>query len=385
MYHTFKVQAPSEREQRKVFEGLQRVLDGLVFGSVPTGGRGAGVRIATAKQPVCDGGIAHLDIELRVKAEWAHLASQLADARPAAWKNIWWSELWKTYGPLCDRDLLTTRCTYALLMGATGPSQVQRQAMKAWGALHIVPVHQVWPEPSPAMQRRAALARYDGEPPPEPKPTWERGVCEATGAQVGEERLWFNPSMDLSEASNSRMHARSTADTEREAILWAEKGVLRVRDIINGTRIMGHRSFKQQFPTLDDSLVHTFRTDLPERWRHGLQDGTATSWGAGNLPANLLGPGSDRQVYATAYKDTLIKRAYPPHPQPTNYCSRLVPSALCYIRTLNLFASEGRRSDTAVHTIIYYVVYWYFGVESNCLILHIRRPGHTFIYNLVRS
>ena len=123
------------------------------------------------------------------------------------------------------------------------------------------------------------------------------------------ERLWFNPSMDLSEASNSRMHARSTADTEREAILWAEKGVLRVRDIINGTRIMGHRSFKQQFPTLDDSLVHTFRTDLPERWRHGLQDGTATSWGAGNLPADLLGPGSDRQVYATAYKDTLIKRA----------------------------------------------------------------------------
>ena len=39
----------------------------------------------------------------------------------------------------------------------------------------------------------------------------------------------------------------------------------------------------------------------------------ATSWGACNLPANLnhnlLGPGSDRQVYATAYKDTLIKRA----------------------------------------------------------------------------
>ena len=54
------------------------------------------------------------------------------------------------------------------------------------------------------------------------------------------ERLWFNPSMDLSEASDSRMHARSTADTEREAVLWAEKGVVRVRDIINDTRIMGH-------------------------------------------------------------------------------------------------------------------------------------------------
>ena len=98
------------------------------------------------------------------------------------------------------------------------------------------------------------------------------------------------------------------ADTEREAVLWAEKGVVRVRDIINGTHIMGHRSFKQQFPDLDDSLVHTFRTDLPARWQHGLRDGTATSWAAGNLPADLLGPGSDRQVYATAYKETLIKR-----------------------------------------------------------------------------
>ena len=58
------------------------------------------------------------------------------------------------------------------------------------------------------------------------------------------------------------------------------------------------------------SYIRTFvRTDLPERWQHGLQDSTTTSWGAGNLPANLLGPGSDRQVYATAYKDTLIKRA----------------------------------------------------------------------------
>ena len=39
------------------------------------------MRIATAQQPVCDGGIAHLDIELCVKAEWAHLASQLMVAR----------------------------------------------------------------------------------------------------------------------------------------------------------------------------------------------------------------------------------------------------------------------------------------------------------------
>ena len=37
-----------------------------------------------------------------MKAEWAMLASQLANNEPAPWKNIWWHGIRDAYGPLCD-------------------------------------------------------------------------------------------------------------------------------------------------------------------------------------------------------------------------------------------------------------------------------------------
>ena len=102
---------------------------------------------------------------------------------------------------------------------------------------------------SQRMQQRIALAAYDGVPPPDTKPVWVQGMCKQTGEQVGEQRLWFNAALRAA-GSKSRMHDRSTMDTEAEAIAWAESGLVRWRDALNGTRIQGHGSFCFQYPTL---------------------------------------------------------------------------------------------------------------------------------------
>jgi hypothetical protein len=57
-----------------------------------------------------------------MKAEWAMLASQLANNEPAPWKNIWWHGIRDAYGPLCDdRDLVHTTCQFKLLQLSKEP------------------------------------------------------------------------------------------------------------------------------------------------------------------------------------------------------------------------------------------------------------------------
>ena len=101
-----------------------------------------------------------------MQAEWAHLASQLANDTPAPWKNIWWARLRQVYGDLCDRDLLLGTCRYKLLTLRAEPSQVQQLAMAAWGRLEKAPAFLAEPEMTTRRANRIELARYDGEPPP---------------------------------------------------------------------------------------------------------------------------------------------------------------------------------------------------------------------------
>lgn len=74
--------------------------------------------------------------------------------------------------------------------------------MQSWGEMRLEPVHLVMPEDTPQRQKRAALAAYDGVALPEPKPVWRHGVQQAPGAQVGEERLWFNAAMDIADTAD---------------------------------------------------------------------------------------------------------------------------------------------------------------------------------------
>ena len=82
-----------------------------------------------AQQPFNDGGFDHIDISTRMRAEWALHMRELMSPRAAAWKNIWWFNIAKVYGPLCGADLPLTRCAVKRMPFDAAPSQVQQLAM----------------------------------------------------------------------------------------------------------------------------------------------------------------------------------------------------------------------------------------------------------------
>ena len=269
VYHSCRIQAPAPHLQRRILSKMQVILNKLVFGGYK------GISMAQAHQDFCDGGVKHLDIAKRMQAEHAQIAQQLINADEAAWKNVWWHHLRKIYGALCDRDLLTGTCTFALLAQSRSPSNVQRAALVAWSRLHLVPVREEMPEVSPAMETRRRLAEYGREPPPCTRPVWKVALrVDRNGASVSHERLWFNACMrkvlaDIKKlhpnatSAVERMHEPSTAATEREAVAWASAGLVRYRDILNGTVITGPTSFKHQFPALDSTLALGIRQYIP--------------------------------------------------------------------------------------------------------------------------
>ena len=83
------------------------------------------------------------------------------------------------------------------------------------------------------------------------------------------------------------MHQRSTYFTEDEAIAWATQGLVRLKDVLRGTRVQGPSSFRTQFLMLNSSKVHDVSMQLPEEWGVALQDGTARTWGDALLPSDL--------------------------------------------------------------------------------------------------
>ena len=300
----FKIQAPYEGARTLVFNTLQVTLNRLVFGGY------CDVTIATAQQPCCDAGASHLHLERRMNAEWAHLVVRLMDGTSAAWKNIWWKRMRDVYGPLCDRDMPLSSCTYQLMQFDAGPSQVQQLALAAWGQLKQTPAQLVEPEMTTRRQTAIELAAYDGEPPPVAQKVWEAGRRDLNGAQVGELRLWFNTA--LSAAPACRMHAPSTYSTEREAIKWALDGLVRNRDAVEGTRMLSVREFTDRHSTLDHRLYSAMREGFPAELTNALADRTCVPTAERCLPADLLDTEGPRQQYAIACERTLISRPLAP-------------------------------------------------------------------------
>ena len=266
--------------------------------------------IPTAQQPFCDAGASHLHLERRMNAEWAHLVAQLMDGTTAAWKNIWWKRMRDVYGPLCDRDMPLSGCTYQLMRVDAGPSQVQQLALAAWGQLKRTPAQLVEPEMTSRRQTAIQLAAYDNEPPPVAQKVWKAGRRDLTGAQVGELRLWFNTA--LSDASTCRMHAPSTTSTEREALQWALDGLVRNRDAVEGRRMLSMREFTDRHGTLDRQLYLAMREGLPAQLTQALTDGTCVPTAERCLPADLLDTEGPRQQYAITCERTLISRPLAP-------------------------------------------------------------------------
>ena len=306
--HTFKVQCPHEKARETALARLQDTLNQLVFGNFYN------ITVATSTQPPSDCGVGHLDVSRRLEAEWAHLVTYLMSSEAAVWKNIWWYELRQVYGDLCDLDMPLTTLTYKLLALSPGPSQVQQVAMAGWAKLRLTPAAHVLPALSAHGAKRHELAAYSGESIDTQK-IWKAQVSVTTGAHAADQRLWFNACLVVDGHQPSRMAAPSTCVTELEALDWAKQHLVRFRDVINGTRVIGDRAFRTTYPTLDASLVHTARTDMPLAWHNALMDMTHLQRGPPEayLPRGLLDDADmEQQHYAVVYEPTLIDRSIQP-------------------------------------------------------------------------
>ena len=88
------------------------------------------------QQPVRDGGIGHLDVKARLRANWTGLIMQLCQADAAPWKNIWWHAMRARYGDLATSRLVFSKCSFHLLRASTSPaSPVCKLAFEGWAEL----------------------------------------------------------------------------------------------------------------------------------------------------------------------------------------------------------------------------------------------------------
>ena len=308
--HTFTVQAPFEPARLEVLKRLQTTLNKLVFGSFYN------VAVETAMQPSCDAGVGHINITRRLEAGWAHLVTHVMSSELAVWKNIWWFNLRQVYGELCDLDLPLTTMTYKLLSLRTEPSQVQQLAMASWAKLRLAPADHVAPELSGSGQKRHTLAQWAGDTINTQK-VWVSALRDTiSGAHVADQRLWFNTCLLFQGHETSRMVAPSTYDSEKEAIQWAQSGLIRFKSVLNGTRVIGNSAFRRAHPALDSTLIHEARTNLPVAWQQALQDGThlQTHPPEECLPRGLLDDSQPhkQQHFAVVFQPTLVDRPIKP-------------------------------------------------------------------------
>ncbi len=263
VYHTFLVQVPEQKVRNAIIKRLQALVNSLVFGKY------SGAKNCVHQQPVRDGGIGHLDVKARLRANWTGLIMQLCQADAAPWKNIWWHAMRARYGDLATSRLVFSKCSFHLLRASTSPaSPVCKLAFEGWAELpQLVP--SAPPSPPPA-------APGEQQPPPPPP--------RFTGAQVAREHIWFNVWLAGSHAALRP----STAASEREAVAWAREGLITLGDIMNGTSVIGARRAAELHPRLQTSLCNDIRVAMPKEWRAAILDGTAPTWGAACVPAGLL-------------------------------------------------------------------------------------------------
>ena len=111
----------------------QQVLNECVLGKAGEG-RTEAITNELSYQKREDGGLGHIHLATRHRAEWAALAGTLHD-KEEPWRAIWWERLREIYGPLAEPGLEASTCSFKKCKEMTEASEQQRRAMEAWGSL----------------------------------------------------------------------------------------------------------------------------------------------------------------------------------------------------------------------------------------------------------
>ena len=238
LFYEEQVQVPGSAEEE--IRKTQRVFNEAVFGVTGRGGH-AFVSYPHSYQLHEDGGLGHIDLMSRMKAEWASLCVRMW-GREDSWKGLWRDALAEAYAGI--PGLLEGNCSFKLFEGADA-SPVQKRAVAAWGSLPAVR-GRVMTTTEEAGRREAGMAAA----------TWEWD-------NVAAQPLFFNPWY----SGGTRMSGRSTLEEERAAVAWATAGLRTWGDLIS----LGGGSLPSEGAVgtrvADTSWLTDLRREMPYAWK----------------------------------------------------------------------------------------------------------------------
>ena len=61
-------------------------------------------------------------------------------------------------------------------------------------------------------------------------------------------------------------------EAEKAAVAWAENGVMRLRDVMNGTNLITRRRFAELYPKVEEEgMLLELRNGFPKAWDNALE------------------------------------------------------------------------------------------------------------------
>ena len=93
------------------------------------------MKLTMLQQPYRDGGINHVNLALRMNANWAQFIPRMLKKDAPTWCNFWWYGLRRSYAGLEHqgslRHLMLSSCGFAKLQEDGGVSEVQKAVFAA--------------------------------------------------------------------------------------------------------------------------------------------------------------------------------------------------------------------------------------------------------------
>jgi hypothetical protein len=249
-----KIQVPANADQE--IEKTQSVFDRALFGEPGNSGTFYFVNRETAYQHPRDGGLGHVHLRSKLRAEWGALALSLA-GQHAAWKDIWIEEMEEVYGSLATADLTRTTCSFELFRGSGRGSEVQRRALDAVGSL---------PAPRGQVRNQEQVKgewRTKGDTEGPEGDEWDM-------EELRDQRIFFNVWFQ----GDTRLSGRSTLEVEREAVQWLKAGAQTIGNLTTQDgRMMSERQFQDRYPSLAIGTYKEILADMPKVWKETLEEG----------------------------------------------------------------------------------------------------------------
>ena len=92
LYYACRIQVPPAKERNEFLRKMQAAIDHAVFRAASRADRRNyhSMKVTMLQQPYRDGGINHVNLALRMNANWAQFIPRMLKKNAPTWCNFWW-------------------------------------------------------------------------------------------------------------------------------------------------------------------------------------------------------------------------------------------------------------------------------------------------------